>query len=130
MLFHLFFVTALIAVGSQPDETVWRYGGADREWHLVTLNGAPFRSTATLTFPARGQVAGKGPCNSFRSTNSTPYPWINLSPITATRRSCPDLQDEVAYFDALSKASVVVVTGDTLTLSDEEKPLMVFTARD
>ncbi|KIN65266.1 META domain containing protein [Sulfitobacter noctilucae] len=129
MIWHLLLSTLMIAHTLQPDETVWRYGGADREWHLVSLHGDPFDAKATLTFPARHEVAGRGPCNSFRSTNRTPYPWIKLGPIMATRRACPELQAETAYFKALSLASVVVIDGDTLTLSDEEKSLMIFKAR-
>ena len=107
-----------------------RYGAAGHEWHLITLQDAPFDARATIRFPRRNIVEGEGPCNRFRSTNTTPYPWIELGPIAATRRACPDLAAEGAFFEALEAASVVVIDGDTMTLSDEEQPLMVFKARD
>lgn len=90
----------------QPDETLRRYGAADREWVLITLNGADFPATATIGFPARSQIAGQGPCNSYTSTNTTPYPWIEIGPIAATRRACPQLQAEAAFFDALRAARI------------------------
>ena len=127
---HLILLAILAFTVFQPDETVRRYGGASPTWHLETLNDAAFEAEATLTFPSRNIVAGSGPCNAFRSTNTTPYPWIELGPIAATRRACPALDAEAAYFEALKAARVVVIEGKTLTLSDEEKPLAMFKARD
>lgn len=114
----------------QPDETVRRYGGADREWVAQTLDGAAFSAMATLSFPSRNLISGQGPCNSYHSTNVTPYPWIKLGPIAATRRACPDLALERRFFNALDQATIVRVEGDTLTLSDENSTLLTFTARD
>lgn len=114
----------------QPDETLRRYGAAGKTWHLEVLQGSPFDPAMTLSFPSRNILAGQGPCNSFRATNTTPYPWIRVGPIATTRRACPDLQAETAAFAALRAARIVVIEGDTMTLSDEEKPLMVFKARD
>ena len=127
---HLIIALLLMFTVYQPDETLRRYGAAGHEWHLVTLHGAAFDAHATLTFPRRNVVTGKGPCNRFQTTNSTPYPWITFGPIAATRRVCPELDAETAFFAALETASIVVIEGDTMTLSDEEKPLMVFKARD
>lgn len=127
---HLILALILAFTVLQPDETVRRYGAADRIWHVVTLSGAPFPATAKLTFPSRNVIAGEAPCNSFRTTNTTPYPWIEVGPIAATRRACPDLPAEQAFFAALEAARTVVIEGDTMTLSDEQMPLMVLKARD
>lgn len=113
-----------------PDETLRRYGAAERVWHLVSLNGTPVETTATITFPRRYQITGQGPCNIYNSTNTTPYPWIALGPIVATKRACPELQIEAAFFRALSAASIVVIDGDSLTLSTEDATLMIFKAHD
>ena len=86
---HLILAIILAMTVFQPDETLRRYGAAGHEWHLETLHGAPFPAKATLTFPRRGVVEVQGPCNSFQSTNTTPYPWISFGPIAATRRACP-----------------------------------------
>ena len=127
---HLILALILGLTILQPDETLRSYGGAAREWHLVTLNGTAFDATATLSFPSRNRVAGQAPCNRYNSRNAAPYPWIAKEEIAATRRACPDLQAETAYFAALKSANVAVIDGDTLTLSDEEQPLLVFKARD
>ena len=127
---HVILAVILALTVWQPDETLRRYGAADHEWHLEMLRGTPFNARATITFPARNRIVGMAPCNSYSSTNIMPYPWIELGPIAATRRACPDLDAEAAYFDALRAARVAVVEGDTLTLSDEDTPLLVFKARD
>ncbi|NNK15388.1 MAG: META domain-containing protein [Sulfitobacter sp.] len=127
---HVILFVILALTVYQPDETLRRYGAADHEWHLVSMRDEPFNARATITFPARHRIAGMAPCNSYTGTNVTPYPWIEVGPIAATRRACPDLQAEMAYFDALQVARVAVVEGDRLILSDEETPLLVFTARD
>lgn len=127
---HAVLLLILMFTVFQPDETLRRYGGADRLWTLETLSGAPFPAKATLTFPARNMVAGTGPCNSFHSTNVTPYPWIAFGPIAATRRACPDLAAEQLYFNALAQATIAVIDGNTLTLSNEDTDLLVFKARD
>lgn len=127
---HVIMAVILMLAVFPPDETLRRYGAADREWHLVTLEGAPFKATATITFPKRTQITGQGPCNRYHATNSTPYPWIEVGPIASTRMACPELKAESAYFTALRAARVVVIEGDTMTMSAEEQPLLVFKARE
>ena len=127
---HLIIALLLMFTVLQPDETLRRYGAAGHTWHLETLRGAPFTARATLTFPRRNVVEGEGPCNRFHATNTTPYPWIDLGPIAATRRACPELDAEAAFFSALEAATVVVIEGDTMTLSDENDVLLIFRARD
>jgi heat shock protein HslJ len=127
---HLILALILGLTILQPDETLRSYGGGAHEWHLITLNGTEFDGTATLTFPTRNRIAGQAPCNRYNSRNAAPYPWIEIEEIAATRRACPDLQAETAYFAALKAVNVAVIDGDTLTLSDEEHPLLVFKHRD
>ncbi len=127
---HVILFVILTLTVWQPDETIRRYGGGDRIWELTELQGMPFGLSATITFPSRNVVAGEGPCNTFHSRNSTPYPWFELGPIAATRRACPDLADEARFFEALGRARIAVIEDDTLTISTEEQTLMVFTARD
>lgn len=112
------------------DETLRAYGAADKVWHLSELSGAAFTGQTTITFPEPGQIAGSAPCNRYVATQDAPYPWFKAGPIGATRRSCPDLTAETAYFAALAAATLSEVLGDTLILSDEDGPLLVFKARD
>lgn len=127
---HIILAIILSLTIFQKDETLRSYGGAGHEWHLRTLNGQAFDATATLTFPSRNRIAGTAPCNRYHSHNTAPYPWIDIGLIAATRRACPDLQAEQAFFQALGAVNVAVIKGSTLTLSDEERPLMVFRHHD
>lgn len=127
---HVILALLSILLNSFPDETLRRYGAADRTWELTTLNGTAFAPKATITFPERNRVAGQGPCNRYFSSNTTPYPWFELGPIVATRRSCPDTQEEQAFFQALEAAQTAIIEGDRLTLSTDDMPTLVFTARD
>jgi heat shock protein HslJ len=108
------------------DETVRAYGAADKVWQLTELNGAPATAKTTLTFPEAGRIAGDAPCNSYFSAMEVPYPWFDAGPIGATKRACPELAAERAYFEALEKASLSEVLGDTLILSDDNGVLLVF----
>ncbi|APE42274.1 META domain-containing protein [Sulfitobacter alexandrii] len=122
-------LTALLILGAcDRDETVRGHGGADREWRLVTLQGAPFDARATLSFPEEGRIAGEGPCNSYSTSNIAPYPGFDAGPIASTRRACPDLAAESAFFTMLEAATLSEVTGDTLILSDEDGALLTFKA--
>ncbi len=127
---HIITALLLMLTVFRPDETLRRYGGADITWEVVTLRGVPFDAPATITFPSRNKVTGTGPCNSFTSTNTTPYPWIELGPIAATRRTCGDIIAESRFFEALRKARVAVIEDNRLILSTEEHELLVFTARE
>ena len=127
---HVILALILAFTVLQPDETIRRYGGADHVWHLQTLNGAPFTANATLTFPSRNVIAGQAPCNRFNSSNTTPYPWFEATPIVATRRACPELPDEIAFFKALEMATIAVIDGGTLTFSADDTELLVFKALD
>ncbi|WP_299048097.1 META domain-containing protein [uncultured Tateyamaria sp.] len=114
----------------QADETVARYGAADRLWTLQTLNGTAFTATATLEFEAGGPVSGQAPCNRFSTTNTVPYPWFELTPILSTRAACPDLDAETAYFAALGKMTQSEVRQGTLFLRNDDGDEMVFTTSD
>ncbi|MCX7558657.1 META domain-containing protein [Sulfitobacter sp. F26204] len=127
---HFLLALILMLTVFQPDETLRRYGGADHEWHLVTLDGRRLDATTTLMFPERNQITGQAPCNRYTATNTTPYPWIDIGPIAATRMACPDLADETAYFAALEAVNVVVIEDNLMTMSDEEGPRLVFKSRD
>lgn len=116
----------MLAAACRGDETVRAYGAGDKVWYLVSLNDAAFADTATLTFPKRGQIAGKGPCNTFTATLDVPYPWFETGALLATRRVCPGLAAETAYFNALGRVTLSEVAGDTLLLSNPDGLVMEF----
>ena len=46
-----------------------------------------------------------------------------------TRRACPELPEETAFFKALEQMTLAEVVGETLILSNTEGGEMVFEAR-
>ena len=128
MFSHLFLVAAFVVLASDTDQTIRAYSGPDRIWTLVEIEGEPFAAKANMQFPQAGVITGDGPCNSYRGALTLPYPWFASGPIVSTRRACPDLAAEGAFFKALEAATLSEVTGNTLTLSDETDVLLVFKA--
>lgn len=127
----LLIATAVLALAAcRADETVRAYGGGDRVWTLKELNGAPFPAPATLTFPKTGEIAGRGPCNSYFGAMTVPYPWFDAGPIGSTRIACPDADAETAFLAALEAATLSEVAGDVMILSNTEGLQMIFKATD
>ena len=120
---------ALIAA-CETDETVAAYGAADKTWQLTELAGAPFPATATLSFPAAGQLVGQGPCNRFSTSMTVPYPWFQVGQIQSTKMACPDMADETAFFQALATMTQSEVLGNTLILRTDADQEMVFIASE
>ncbi len=110
------------------DETVSGYADRDAVWQLEKLDGEVFDVQAHLMFPMPGQVAGKGPCNSFSANQNVPYPWIQIERLAATRMACPDLQQERHFFRALQDMTLAEVSGDILLLSNDAGRQMQFRA--
>ena len=76
----------------------------------------------------QGEVTGTGPCNAFTSTIEVPYPWFKLGPIASTRKACPALAAETAYFRALKEATLVEVSGPVMIISNTDGLNLVFNA--
>lgn len=127
-----FLIPAALALtllsGCKKDETVRAYGGGDTTWKLVELKGTTFGAEATIAFPNKGEVTGTGPCNAFTSTIEVPYPWFKLGPIASTRKACPALAAETAYFRALKEATLVEVSGPVMIISNTDGLNLVFNA--
>ncbi len=111
----------------QTDETISGFTQDGSVWSLKSINGLDFTSTATITFPAKGQIAGAGPCNQYAANQNAPYPWIEISQLSATKRGCADLQQEVQYFTALQGVTLAEVSGGTLLLSNDAGDELLFT---
>ena len=120
---------AALLLSACKDETISGYADAGVVWSLVELDGAAFQASATLSFPEKGRIAGQAPCNSYSGTQTAPYPWFETGPILSTKRACPDLNAETAFFAALSKVNIAEVSGSTLILSNETGRQMVFTSQ-
>ena len=110
----------------EPDQTASVRMDRDADWRLTELDGAPFPAEATIRFPAEGEVVGEGPCNGFRATQTRPYPLFRVAEVATTRRSCPDLDAEAAFLQALEAATLARDGGDVLILSNGEGRELVF----
>jgi len=119
---------AVLNACEKPDETVTAYAEHDGTFQLSTLNGVPFTADATIDLRVSGTVSGHGPCNAYRASQTAPYPWITLGPITATRRACPDLDAETLFFDSLATMTIVESAREILILSNEDGARLVFYA--
>ena len=118
---------SLMVIGAcDRDETVRQYGAADKTWVLTELNGSPFSAETALSFQPQNRISGTGPCNVFTGRMATPYPWFGIENLAATKRICPDLAEETAFFNALSQATLSEVLGDTMILSNPDGLTMVF----
>ncbi len=107
-----------------PDETISAYAGG--RYQLVELDGAPFDDRALLDVSEPGRITGDGPCNSYFAPQTAPYPWFEVGPIGASRRACPALDVESAYFAALRAMEFAESAGDILILSNTAGEEMVF----
>lgn len=122
LLLPFFFVLAC------SDETISGFADPSATYRLDELNGEAFDANATIRFPRQGVAEGDGPCNRWSAEQTVPYPWIELGPIAATRRACPELEAETSFFMALEKASLAEVVGPVLILSGDDVE-MVFRAK-
>ena len=102
---------AMTVVGSlascKQDETLAGYGAGEKTWGLVSINGQAFEGPATLRFEEDGKISGTAPCNTFFAEQKSPYPWFELGPIGATRKMCPDMSSETAFFTALGEVTLL-----------------------
>lgn len=127
-MLRLFLTLPILLSACLKDETVSGYADRNATYGLETLNGQPFTARATLELPEQGTIRGNGPCNSYSADQSVPYPWIQIGPIAATRRACPDLAAEADFFAALQSMTLAEVQGDTLILSNDAGDELVFRA--
>lgn len=119
-----------LALAACADETVSGYAGTGAVWQLAEIDGTAVDYTATIRLPREGRVTGSGPCNTFGTVQTAPYPWFAIGPIEATERACPDLEAEQTFFAALGTMSLAEVSGDVLILTNEAGRQMVFRAQD
>jgi len=88
-------------------------------WLLRTVNGQPVTARATLAFEAGGRFGGRAACNSYGGDVGVFEDFtIDFAPPFSTRRACPQLSEEQAYFAALDAATDFRPgrEGDTLAL--------------
>jgi len=111
------------------DESSSGYAAPDATYVLKEINGATFNAQATISFPASGEIAGQAPCNTWFADQPAPYPWFEIGPIGSTRMACPEMAQELVFFEALTTMSLIEFSGPMLILSNDVGHEMVFDTR-
>ncbi|NHB75127.1 META domain-containing protein [Rhodobacter calidifons] len=98
------------------------------EWELLAIDGLVVDIPATLSVNAEGTLSGKAPCNRYMGRNQASLPDLKLGGVAATRMACDRLDDEQAFFTALSVMTRLDMRGDdTLVLTGPDGRSMEFT---
>jgi heat shock protein HslJ len=99
-------------------------------WTATKVSGTALAVDAgtaiTAVFNA-GKVSGSGGVNRYTASYETRAAEITISQIAATQMAGPPaaMAKEQAYFTALGKASSFAVTGDSMTLMDDQGATLV-----
>lgn len=120
---------------SQKGQVVARFAqGIDSElllgaWVLKTIDDVKVSNTdaPTIEFASEENISGFGGCNRYSSNVEIDGQKITFGPILSTRMACQDMNTEVNFFKALSEVNAISVSRDTLSLSLDQKTLLVFT---
>lgn len=125
-MLRIFLSLPILLIACLKDETVAGFVDPGAVYRLEEVGGAASITRATISFPESGRVVGEAPCNHYSARQTVPYPWFRVEAVVATKRSCPDLTAEGAFFEALQTMTLVEVAGAVLILSNNEGLEMVF----
>ena len=126
LMFRLIFALPLVLANCVTDETISGFIEPSAVFQLAEIDGVPFNSTATISFPEEGRISGRGPCNSYSARQSAPYPWFKISPVMATRQACGALAQEIEFFEKLGQMTQIEVAGSVLILWGDAGGELVF----
>lgn len=116
---YIALITALALTVCQKDETISGQSTPTDTWQLSQMNGKTISAEITLTFPEKGRIAGRAPCNTYFASQTAPLPWFEVTAIASTKRACPELELEGRYFNALESMTLIERTGSALLLSND-----------
>jgi heat shock protein HslJ len=101
------------------------------EWHLTQLNGTAITSPLVTLQLTDTTLGGQGFCNSYHGPLAVTGNTIKLENLASTRKLCGEdgvMQQEQAYFAALTATTHVALNGSQLQLLDANNTvLLVFT---
>lgn len=126
IMLRFLFIASIVALSGCRDESVAAYGAGDAIWTLHSIDGQRAPANVTLSFPETGRIAGQAPCNSYSGKLDAPYPWFEVTDLTATRIACPNLEAEGTYFAALMTMTQSEVSGHVLILRNDAGHEMEF----
>lgn len=116
----------LVIKGCGGDETISGQSSGTDIWELSSFRGHDVTVPITITFPQKGQIAGRAPCNRYSAKQGAPLPWFEVETILSTKMACPELDLETAYFKALKSATLAEIQGDIFILSTENATLLTY----
>lgn len=105
---------------------------ADQTWYLLDDEGQPVKGIGEQNIFLKTaenfhHISGFSGCNSYTSTVSKGEQGnIQLGPIAATRRACPDSKIETNYFNLLNKVSQYEIIDNELFLKQGNLVLLKF----
>lgn len=117
-------IALLALTGCRADQTVSAQTVPSDVWRLVMMDGKGVSAPITLEFPEEGRITGRAPCNRYFAQQTAPLPWFKVDAIGATRMACEQMDLESEYFDALSRATLAEIQGDTLLLGTENGTIL------
>lgn len=121
-------VTALLsACKSEPTggdlvNSYWTLASAKLGKQNIRLSKS---NEVSLVF-AQGKLSGNAPCNGYFADYSAEGASLRLGEIGATERHCDEMEQEIAYFSLLSKATSFSVKGDKLEVFSANGQLNFF----
>ena len=111
-------VTINVKAPAPPTDTPVPPPSLVGSWTLTSLNGNQVVPGTQITANFNnGQLSGSGGCNTYNTTYSTNGNRISINPPVATQQLCEDpvMQQENAYFQALTSAASYQMSGPTLS---------------
>lgn len=117
----------LVLAGPAAAQEDVRPGPVEGRWALQRIGDAPFAARAELDLSEHGRIGGRGPCNGFSGHLTGDWPVMEIGPLRATRRACPELAQEHAFFKTLQSMRQGDVRDGVLILTDAAGLDMEFT---
>ncbi|NBU63661.1 MAG: META domain-containing protein [Chloroflexia bacterium] len=123
----LFLVACSTSANASPAQII-----GTSEWHLTQLNGSTISSPVVTLQLTDTTIGGQGFCNSYHGPLHVTGNTIKLDSLASTRRMCVDegvMQQEQAYFAALTATTQVKLNGNQLELLDANNTVVLVFAK-
>ncbi len=124
----LFLTLPIFLTGTVPEVVAEAPGfpKASTVWSLAEINGALYTSATSLTFPNPGEMAGRGPCNSFQGRIDGGAEDFRIVDLRVTRQTCVGQANETAFFDTLNDMTRIEMEEAMLVMHGADGIRMVF----
>ncbi len=119
----LFLMACSTTANTNPTQII----GTD-EWHLTQLNGTVITTPVVTMQLTDTTIGGKGFCNSYHGPLTINGNTIKLDNLASTRKMCVEdgvMQQEQAYFAAITATTHVALSGTQLQLLDANNTVVL-----